>query len=199
MTQAEKCKLVRPMLEIRRLAILNGEKIDKYLYGLLPLQRLLSRTALGHTLIDSDCTLLYRTSTSLVLIHTPIIRSQLPSLRSMAYKTAVAIALGLVVAPAAAAAIEKRITGGTDAVPGDFPYIVSLKSSEGTGSHHCGGSLLDSTTVVTAAHCTTGFPPESLTVSAGSVVRPLSLDSKTPMALYFGLRVGQDVCMWPWG
>jgi trypsin len=45
---------------------------------------------------------------------------------------------------------HEAIVGGTLAASGEFPFIVSLQRS---GSHFCGGSLLDATTVITAAHC----------------------------------------------
>lgn len=61
------------------------------------------------------------------------------------------------------------IVGGTAASAGEFPFIVSLQLN---GSHFCGGSLLDSRTVVTAAHCTEGQTASALTVRAGSLVRP---------------------------
>jgi trypsin len=60
----------------------------------------------------------------------------------------------------------KQIVGGTAAAAGEFPYIVSLSRS---GSHFCGGSLIDSTTVVTAAHCSTGVTASSVRVRAGSL------------------------------
>ncbi|KAF1359111.1 trypsin-like protease-like protein 1 [Lizonia empirigonia] len=60
------------------------------------------------------------------------------------------------------------IVGGTVAQAGDFPFIVSLQKS---GSHFCGGSLLNSRTVITAAHCTVGQTASSLTVRAGSLNR----------------------------
>ena len=63
---------------------------------------------------------------------------------------------------------DDSIVGGTVAQSGDFPFIVSLQRG---GSHFCGGSLLDSRTVVTAAHCTVGQTASSLTVRAGSLVR----------------------------
>ncbi|KJZ74975.1 hypothetical protein HIM_05706 [Hirsutella minnesotensis 3608] len=66
-------------------------------------------------------------------------------------KVATAIVLAFTV-PAAAATIGKRITGGSDALPGDFPFIVSITNTD-KGNHDCGGSLLDSSTVLTAAHC----------------------------------------------
>jgi trypsin len=59
------------------------------------------------------------------------------------------------------------IVGGVAAVAGDFPFIVSLQKS---GSHFCGGSLLNANTVLTAAHCTVGQTASSLTVRAGSLV-----------------------------
>lgn len=91
----------------------------------------------------------------------------------MALKAAATIMLGFAVAPSTAATISKRVTGGSDAGPGDFPFIVSLSEPEGGSGHFCGGSLLNPTTVVTAAHCVGQLSPGSMLVSAGSVVRPL--------------------------
>ncbi|XP_067853553.1 chymotrypsin B-like isoform X2 [Heptranchias perlo] len=44
-----------------------------------------------------------------------------------------------------------RIVNGEEAVPGSWPWQVSLQS--GTGWHFCGGSLINENWVVTAAHC----------------------------------------------
>ncbi|KAF3048346.1 hypothetical protein E8E12_011711 [Didymella heteroderae] len=60
------------------------------------------------------------------------------------------------------------IVGGVPAVAGDFPFIISLQKN---GAHFCGGSLLDSTTVLTAAHCADGQTTSGLTVRAGSLNR----------------------------
>ncbi|XP_059807820.1 chymotrypsin-like elastase family member 2A [Hypanus sabinus] len=50
--------------------------------------------------------------------------------------------------------ILSRVVGGTDARPNSWPWQVSLQvSREGRWSHICGGSLIDSKWVMTAAHC----------------------------------------------
>ncbi|XP_043935039.1 chymotrypsinogen A-like [Protopterus annectens] len=45
-----------------------------------------------------------------------------------------------------------KIVNGEDAVPGSWPWQVSLQDA--AGKHYCGGSLVNSQWVVTAAHCT---------------------------------------------
>lgn len=45
---------------------------------------------------------------------------------------------------------EESIVGGTSASAGEFPFIASLQLS---GSHFCGGTIINSNTIVTAAHC----------------------------------------------
>ena len=66
---------------------------------------------------------------------------------------------------------EESIVGGTAASAGDFPFIASLQVR---GGHYCGGSIINSDTIVTAAHCS--VPSEIGAVSAlrvrlGSLVR----------------------------
>lgn len=53
---------------------------------------------------------------------------------------------------------DTRIVGGTDAVLGQAPYIASLRDLTDEGlafgaGHFCGGTLIDQSTIVTAAHC----------------------------------------------
>lgn len=91
-----------------------------------------------------------------------------PLARTVALASAITMAAALP-KPTAPPASEqgKLIVGGEPAAPGDFPYIVSLQEG---GSHFCGGSLLNENTVVTAAHCSTGASPGSVSVRAGSLV-----------------------------
>jgi trypsin len=83
-----------------------------------------------------------------------------------------ALASALVMLPSLTmgAAISPRgddIVGGTAAALGEFPYIVSLSRS---GSHFCGGILLNARTVVTAAHCSVGMTASTVKVRAGTLV-----------------------------
>ncbi|XP_017003854.2 lectizyme [Drosophila takahashii] len=48
---------------------------------------------------------------------------------------------------------EGRVINGQEAERGEAPYIVSLQTT--SGSHFCGGSLINDHTVLTAAHCLT--------------------------------------------
>jgi trypsin len=48
------------------------------------------------------------------------------------------------------------IVGGSVADDGEYPWMAAITSGDGSGQY-CGGSLVDSTTVVTAAHCMGGL------------------------------------------
>jgi len=62
---------------------------------------------------------------------------------------------------------QDRIVGGEEAVPHSIPWQVSLRRKS-DNFHFCGGSLLDPTTVITAAHCTEIWSsPNEVMVVAG--------------------------------
>ena len=64
-----------------------------------------------------------------------------------------------VVLAAPAAEISPFIVGGTNAAPGEFPFIVSLQwVILGISTHICGGSIISPNWVLSAAHCITEIP-----------------------------------------
>ncbi|CAL7948237.1 unnamed protein product [Xylocopa violacea] len=59
-----------------------------------------------------------------------------------------------------------QIVGGKDAPVGKFPYQVSLRNR---GSHFCGGSVINSRYILTAAHCVQGLSNlKDVSVHAGT-------------------------------
>lgn len=60
---------------------------------------------------------------------------------------------------------DHRIVGGEAILIADAPYQVSLRNR---GEHDCGGSIISSTFILTAAHCTEGAAPRQLTVRVGT-------------------------------
>jgi secreted trypsin-like serine protease len=58
-----------------------------------------------------------------------------------------------------------RIVGGEDTTIEEYPHQVSVIYID---SHYCGGSILNPTHILTAAHCTDQVPAEDLMVRAGS-------------------------------
>ncbi|XP_030592361.1 transmembrane protease serine 9-like [Archocentrus centrarchus] len=60
--------------------------------------------------------------------------------------------------------LNTRIVGGQAAPPGSWPWQVSLQTS---GSHFCGGSLINNQWVLCAAHCFQSITASSVTVSLG--------------------------------
>ncbi|KAB0797802.1 hypothetical protein PPYR_08795 [Photinus pyralis] len=58
-----------------------------------------------------------------------------------------------------------RVVGGQNAPDGAFPYQVSIRVA---GEHNCGGSIIDATTILTAAHCLSGFEDMRMDITVGS-------------------------------
>ncbi|CAI6091964.1 hypothetical protein V2G26_013464 [Clonostachys chloroleuca] len=121
----------------------------------------------------------------------------------MAPKLALAAALAL---PALTTALPTTrdggmsafIVGGEKAQAGDFPFIVSLSQS---GSHFCGGVLLNANTVLTAAHCSVDQEASSVKVRAGSLTwasggTQVGVSSITVNPAYDESTISNDVAVW---
>lgn len=51
---------------------------------------------------------------------------------------------------------DTRIIGGSPAAAGQFPWQVAVQFRTSAGNFFCGGSLIDPSWVLTAAHCAVG-------------------------------------------
>ncbi|KJK76293.1 hypothetical protein H634G_08433 [Metarhizium anisopliae BRIP 53293] len=76
----------------------------------------------------------------------------------MVQKFTTALAIAFSATLVTATAIDRRIVGGEDAEEGQFPSTVRVypmvnTRPDGSSNGFCGGTLVDSTTVLTAAHC----------------------------------------------
>jgi len=66
-------------------------------------------------------------------------------------------------------AVVTKIVGGESATSQTWGWVVSLRHSS-TGSHFCGGSIISSSHILTAAHCAAKLSsPSSVKVYAGSI------------------------------
>lgn len=86
----------------------------------------------------------------------------------------VVFCLVLAVASAASyklnASAVARIVNGHDAQDGQFPYLVSIhmRVEKERYRHNCGGAVLNSRWILTAAHCTTRVNLDEIYIFAGS-------------------------------
>ncbi|CAG0920440.1 unnamed protein product [Notodromas monacha] len=96
--------------------------------------------------------------------------------------------------------VDRRVVGGEDAEPGQFPHQVTFQYY---GSHLCGGSVLDENTVITAAHCCDIFSdPSGASIIAGNHL--LEGSDSTEQAIDvadiiinadFGFDLSNDICL----
>jgi trypsin len=77
---------------------------------------------------------------------------------------------------------DLEIVGGVPVTPFAYPWLVALQQGS---SQFCGGSLLDATTIITAAHCSVSQRPASVTVYAHR--HNLSLNATLENALVFSV------------
>jgi trypsin len=97
-------------------------------------------------------------------------------MRHATKQLAIALALAVTALPGCALDMEgydvdtssDTIVGGQNAQPGQFPWQISLQRKSGQQFFHsCGGSILNTRWIVTAAHCVQGTTKKSLRVVAG--------------------------------
>lgn len=87
---------------------------------------------------------------------------------------------------------DNRIVGGVPATYGEFPWLVSLQLFMGNMSKHiCGGAIVHSNWILTAAHCVANVPKNSIRIVAGDY-KLYELDGKYNIIVPFKLQSRTD-------
>jgi len=75
----------------------------------------------------------------------------------------------LIAGGALAASPADAIVGGSTASEGEFPFMASIQTrgADGTDGHFCGGSVIGTRWVLTAAHCMADTKPGDIQVGVG--------------------------------
>lgn len=101
-------------------------------------------------------------------LHTSKLRSSL--VRSAGISAAIASSLMLSQAAWSTDQNQPRIVGGKDAASGQYPWQVAIVSNlnDAYQTQYCGGTLIDASWVLTAAHCIKGTPSsEEIYIAVG--------------------------------
>lgn len=89
------------------------------------------------------------------------------------------------------------IVGGEQTTIERFPWIVSLQR---LGSHFCGGSIISTTRILSAAHCTVNIAPTSISIRAGSTNNQvggqfIGVDRVHNHPQYNAATIDNDICV----